>query len=270
MRMEKMFLKLGFSFTLFVLFGVLSSVSIYGSNTRLPSINIKKGSTYAYSKPFYVTGKGELKITVRVAVKGFFGSGGSSRYRVALMREKSEVDVKYVTTSTSGKNVYLRYPISSCSRTGKYQIRIRNYSSQNPQPGAASFRPFNRPIKQIINYTMPGFAVPQGHRVTRDIYNHREPKGTGRLEITGNWSSDCYLSPTKCKLIFRLKSNNQTVAYKSGYPITSLYPSNQRMRIIYNVPANRVGSDWKLEVIGSSIGSASNVTPKLYFIPDCR
>lgn len=259
-------LKMSLGLVLFIMFGFLSAVPLY-SQTVIPPWNIPKGSGDAYSKVFYVSNKGELKITVRVAVKGFFGSGGNSRYRVALVKGNREVTSKFVTTSTRGKNVYLRYVIDSCSKKGRYRIKVRNSSSTNPQPGVASTSRFYPPTSKRIRYTMPRFSLPQGHTITRDIPEYREPKGAGYVEFYVNFTSDCIGG---CKIAAKLKSNNQTVAQKVGYPLNSLFPSRQRLRFTYNVPANRVGTDWKIEFIGSSSGNTFGVTPQFNFTPDCR
>lgn len=269
MKIEKIFLKAIFGFAFLALFTFLSSTSSYAA-VNLPSINISKTSN-SYSRTFSVTSTGELKVTVKVAVKGFFGSGGSSRYRVQLMRGSSVVDTEYVTTNTTFKNVYLRYLVSSCSKTGTYRVRIRNVSSVNPQPGVANFMPFNPPIAETKTFTLSQFGITQGNTLNRDIPEYREPKSGGRIEVTATWGSSCNLDPAGCRLLFRLKRNNTTVAYSSGYTWNTVFASNsKKMRIVYNIPASQVEGDWKLQVIGNQNGDAANVIPKIKFTPACK
>ncbi len=264
MRLKNNLLKLTMCFIFFALVGTISSVSIYANSVRLPSINIAKGTKYAYSKSFWVTNKGELKVTVKVAVAGFFGSGGTSRYRVVLMRENREVQVKYVTTSAAGKNVYLRYVVSNCNQKGRYKIRIRNYSSSNPQPGVANFNPFYPPILKMTSYNMSSFSVSKKRTVIRDIPRQHEPKSLGRLILTANWAggTNCFLSPGGCRLGFRLKRNNK---------YTYLQPnvSSGNFKIEFNLRRSEIGGDWKVEVIGSPNGNVSNVRTRIRFFPKC-
>lgn len=264
MRLEKNLLRLTLRFVLFALLGGLGSISLYANSVRLPSINIQKGTKYAYSKSFWVTNKGELKVTVKVAVSGLFGSGGTSRYRVVLMRENREVQVKYVTTSAAGKNVYLRYVVSNCNQKGRYKIRIKNYSSSNPQPGIASFNPFYPPKIKMTSYDMPSFSVSKNRTVIRDIPRQHEPKSLGRIILTANWAAgaNCFLSPVGCRLGFRLKRNNKYTYLKPNV-------SSGNFKIEFELRRSEIGGDWKVEVIGSPNGNVSNVRTRIRFFPKC-
>lgn len=247
--------------------------TVVSAAVKLPNRSISSSGTYSRTPSFAVTDTGELKVTVRVRVKGFFGSGGSSSYRVQLMRGNTVVDTETVVTNSSFANANLRYVLTNCHQTSSnYYIRMRNTSSVNPQPGEAQFVPFDPPRSVSKQYSMAQFGVVQGNRVNRDIPQYMEPEGSGgTLLITATWKSFCGFDLAGCRLIFILKRNGSQVAQANGYSLNSIPMKNKpKMRLGYSVPASQVGSNWSLEVRGSSSGNVQDVRPMVTFTPRCQ
>lgn len=271
MKKEKKVLKIMSSLVSLVLFVMLGAMSINAA-VYLPSINIPKGSKYAYSKTFSVSTTGEIKVPVNVAVKGFLGLGKTTKFRVDLVKGNTNVvTTKYVTTNNKFKRVYLRYVVSSCSKKGTYRIRIKNTSSTNTQVGIATFQSFNLPTP---SYSRKGIVNRQGLKknqgITYRLDNYRisrtvHPKDGTRLEIFGVWKGSCGFDRFGCRLKFTLRKGSSIVATATGYSRKAFgVPNNKKMKIVYNLPPSRNGisrtySDYSLEVKGDSRGDTEDI-----------
>lgn len=271
MKKEKIFWKITFALTVLIAFA--GSTAVF-AGVKLPNRSISSSGSYVQTPTFAVTDIGEVKILLRVRVKGFFGSGGSSTYQVQLMNDNTILDSENVTTGTSFKSVTVRYVLTNCNQTGsKYYVRIRNASQDNPQPGEAVFNEFIPPTTSPTKSNqMSMFGVTQGNIVNRDIPQFMEPTGSGgELKITATWNSVCRFDPAGCRLIFILKRNGSAVKQANGYAMNSVKMRGKpKMVLRYNVPANQVGSNWSLEIRGSSSGNVSDVRPTVTFTPRCE
>lgn len=261
------------SFVFIVMLMVSSSISVL-AGVKLPNRSISSNGSYAQTPTFAVTDIGELKIALRVRVKGIFGSGGSSTFRVQLMNDNTVLDTEDVTASSNYKAVSVRFVLTSCSQTGeKYYVRIKNVSQDNPQPGEAAFNEFTPPTTlPAKSHSMSQFGVTQGNIINRDIPQFMEPTGSGgTLRITATWNSVCKFDLAGCRLIFILKRNGSAVKQANGYAMNSIRMRGKpKMNLKYSVPAHQVGSNWSLEVRGSSTGNASDVRPTVSFTPRCQ
>ncbi|NNE98620.1 MAG: hypothetical protein HKN25_06335 [Pyrinomonadaceae bacterium] len=268
--MKRIYIKSLICMAFVALFTISSSSATFAA-VRLPDLSIPRNGGFASTSTFNVSRSGRLRVTVQAAVRGFLGSGGNSTYQVMLMRGRRVVQIRSVTTNTRFRSMVFDVNVA-CDQTGRYHFRVRNNLPQNRQAGIAKFVPFDppRPVTRANN--MSRFGITQGQTLTRPVPRNLVPRVPGRLTLTATWGSTCNLNLAGCKLRFQIVRNGRVLSTSRwGYTYTTRFaPSNQKLRLNYMVPANRVGGNWSLRVSASSIGDAANVIPRLAFTSGCR
>ncbi len=260
-------------FVLTMLLGVffIGAKSASAATVRLNNINIPKTGN-KYSKTFRVANRGSFRVRVRLRTNTLLGYGGQSKFRVQLMRGTSVMVTKYKTVSSGFENVYLTYVVPNCSKTGTYRVRIKNVSTDNPQPGVANFPQFTVPSLAPKTGNLSLFGVVQGQTINRQIPSYLEPFGSGgRMKITATWDGNCLPDVKGCKLTYRLRRNGVTKKTDVGYSHSSLLAgATQKMTVNYLVPANQVQGDWDLRITGGTVANVNNVRTKISFTPVCQ
>lgn len=234
-------------------------------------VNIPSGGS-AFTPNFTVENRGQFTITVKLRTNTVLNYGGQSRYRAELMRSNNTTVLATAerTVSSGFENVTLNYNVTNCNQTGNYRIRLSNVAGVNPQPGQAAFNTFVVPSLTPASGTLPMFGVTQGNTVDRPINLPSViPSGSGgNMKVTATWDGACLPDLGGCKLTFRLRRNNVTLATSNGYISTG--SKTPKMNINYLVPPNQVGGTWSLQVVGSTINSVLNVKPTVSFTPVCQ
>ncbi|MEZ5428269.1 MAG: hypothetical protein R2747_18515 [Pyrinomonadaceae bacterium] len=268
--MKKINLKSTICLTFLALVMLAGSMVSFAA-VKLPDLSIPRYGAWASSRTFNVTNRGTLNVTVDVAVKGFLGSGGNSTYQVQLMKGNTIIRSKSITTNTTFRYLAFSETIS-CNQTGSYYFRVRNNLPANRQAGIAKFRTFNPPAPVTRSNNLARFGITQGQTETFDIPDTLVPQQPGRFTLTATWGSTCNLDPAGCKLRFQIVRNGQVLATSIwGYTYTTIFArSNQKLRLNYNVPINRVGGNWSLRVTASDIGDAANVIPRIQYTTGCQ
>ncbi len=235
-------------------------------------VNIPAGGS-AFTPNFTVANRGEFSVTVRLRTNTILGYGGTTRYHADLMRSNNTtvLATTYADVSSTAVAKTLKFNVAKCNETGNYRIRLRNAGGGvNMVAGNATFDPFVVPSLTPASGTLPLFGVTQGNTVDRPINLPSViPSGSGgNMKVTATWDGACLPDLGGCKLTFRLRRNNITLASSNGY--ISSGSKTPKMNINYLVPPNQVGGTWSLQVVGSTINSVLNVKPTVSFTPVCQ
>jgi len=215
-------------------------------------VNVKVTVTYRR--------EGDRDIPITIRVNNPDGVEAATANRTAFGNEQS------VTLNASGS-------AKACNPS--WQVRVAS-------PGGQSL-----PAKVLgritFSFTDPGptvsgpsqaFGVTQGNTVPRGIADFTSP---GNVKITATWNSPVINSggvdPAGLKLTFRLLQGNTVRAQSTGYAHNALLGNaNPKMTINYGVTSANIsaGGDWKLIVVGSPNGDASDVKFTISFTSKCQ
>jgi hypothetical protein len=277
MKKQKIIRSITLGLGVFMLMVLAGADTAFAKTITLKNVNIpSKFSGPVFSTSFPVKNRGSFTVKVGVRIADIVGAG-QSRYLVELMKENNTTVLasKEFLVTNYFQYANITFNVTNCGETGNYRFRIQNTSQDNPQPGEATFAPFEVPDLDPVSGTLSTFSVTQGNTVDRSIPTtpkNLQPSGSGGImKITATWDSICGADPAGCRLTFRLRRNGETITSDNGYAHNALFGNaSPKMTITYNVPANKVEGTWSLRVVGANLGNASNIKPTVSFTPVCQ
>ena len=215
---------------------------------------------------------------VRVAAKVTYRRDGATDIPITIEIEDPDGRIAATIDKTASgveQNVTLNASSSARGCNPPWKVRVKGRNGQTPPAKVSGNITFS--------FTDPGptvsgpsqaFGVTQGNTVPRGIADFTSP---GNVKITATWNSPVINSngvdPAGLKLTFKLLQGNTVRAQSTGYAQNALLGNaNPKMTINYGVTADNIaaGGDWKLNVIGSTGGDASDVRFTVSFTPKCQ
>src|SRR5262249_52252613 len=160
-----------------------------------------------------------------------------------------------------------------CSPAG--MVRVKSQNGEGVPARVFGHISFDFPDPgPIVSGPSQSFGVTQGNTVPRGIADFTSP---GNVKITATWNSPVINSngvdPAGLKLTFKLLQGNTVRAQSTGYAQNALLGNaNPKMTINYGVTSDNisVGGDWKLNIVGSPGGDASDVKLTIPSTPKCQ
>jgi hypothetical protein len=254
--------------SMFQFLGVRTPSALAASLTKNFSIESSPSGSVSFLAP----------AGVRVTAKVIYRRDGNTDIPITIEIEDPDGNIAAtINEKASGSNQDVTLSASGNAKgcNPPWRVRVKTQNRQAPPAkvsGSVNFS-FTDP-GPIVSGPSQSFGVTQGNTVPRGIADFTSP---GNLKITATWNSPVINSngvdPAGLKLTFKLLQGNTVRAQSTGYAHNALLGNaNPKMTINYGVTSDNIsaGGDWKLNVIGSSGGDASDVKFTISFTPKCQ
>lgn len=240
-------------------------------SAAIVTASLPAGANQNVSRTFQAPRQTPVYVTVRLKNNGSRGVVPAKRLTVKLFRPNGSLAGTKAELVNPGatKNVSFQSADNSAAACGLWKVEVAN-PNDNATSATASITVDYKFMAQPINNTYSVFGLVQGQTVRRNITIPQ----SGDVTIKATW--DGPFPGVDYKLTFRLKKGNSstTAASDTGYADQVLNPliSNQKLRLTYKVTQQDIqqyGTNWKLEVVGSTQGNVANVKPRRTLVPNC-